>query len=204
MRPATWGACLLCLAGIAVLNADGRGGGGGDSGGPISVGDCSVLFSAFCYAAYTVRLGALSRLLPTLPLAAGKTGVLALGCIGWALAEAGMGFGAHPLGDGSVLWGGGEEPGEVMALGWTVVLVSALLPGSYATWAQARAQCGLTSTEAQVILAATPVISTLIAAFVLGEPLGPNVLIAGGLVVSASLLSALGSGGPPDAAKTKV
>jgi len=71
-------------------------------------------------------------------------------------------------------------------------MFSALLPGSYATWAQARAQSGLSATEAQVVLAATPVVSTLLAAGLLGESLGDGVLAAGGLVLAASLLSAAG------------
>ena len=212
VRPATWVACGLVLAGISVLNTGSDGGVGSELA--VSLGDVSVLASALsceclfwaspmspysrvdpklCVrradATYTVRLGALSCSLPSYPLAAGKTAVLALGCLGWAAAEAALGWGSHPVADGSVLWGGAGEAAETRAIAFAILVFSAIIPGSYATWAQARAQSGLSATEAQVILAATPVISTLLAAALLGEPVGPNVFWAGGLVLAGSLLS---------------
>jgi len=186
VRPTSWVACALALAGISLLN------GASSSEFSVSLGDLSVLAAALAYATYTVRLSVLSRTVPSFPLAAGKTLVLALGCAGWAAAEAAAGWGSHAAAEGSVLWGGAGEAVETRAVGWAIVMFSALLPGSYATWAQARAQSGLSATEAQVVLAATPVVSTLLAAGLLGESLGDGVLAAGGLVLAASLLSAAG------------
>lgn len=139
--------------------------------------------------------------LPSLPLAAGKTLVLALGCFAWAAAEraagAGGGDGIDPGGgDESVLWSflshasqaapppspAGSRPpspSDVSALAWAAVAFSALVPGSAATWLQARGQSGVSSSEAQVILALTPLVSVSVAAAFLGEPLGGNVLAAG-------------------------
>jgi drug/metabolite transporter (DMT)-like permease len=191
VRPVTWAACALVLAGIGVLNSDGSVGDllGGETelSLALSAGDAVVLAAAVFYSTYTVRLGAYARRLPALPLSAGKTAVLALGCAAWAAAEVGAGW-ERPFGVGSVLWGGEAEPLILRGAVWTAVVYSALVPGSLATWLQARGQSGVSAAEAQVILALTPVVSVLIAGAFLGEEVGQNVYEGGAIMLTASLM----------------
>jgi drug/metabolite transporter (DMT)-like permease len=191
VRPVTWAACALVLAGIGVLNSDGSVGDllGGETelSLALSAGDAVVLAAAVCYSTYTVRLGAYARRLPALPLSAAKTAVLAIGCATWAAAEVGAGW-ERPLGVGSVLWGGEAEPLELRAAVWMAVAFSALVPGSLATWLQARGQSGVSAAEAQVILAMTPVVSVLIAGAFLGEEVGQNVYEGGAIMLTASFM----------------
>ncbi len=191
VRPVTWAACALVLLGIGVLNSDaGVGdllGGVSELSLALSPGDAVVLAAALFYSTYTVRLGAYARILPALPLSAGKTAVLAAGCVAWAAAES-AGAWAHPHGEGSVLWGGEGEPSLLRALTWGAVVYSALVPGSLATWLQARGQSGVSAAEAQVILALTPVVSVIIAGALLGEEVGQNVYEGGAIMVAASMM----------------
>ena len=87
-----------------------------------------------------------------------------------------------------MLWGGEGETTAVRLATWAAVAYSALVPGSAATWLQARGQSGVSAAEAQVILALTPVVSVLIAGAGLGETVGPNVWEGGAIMVAASLL----------------
>ena len=183
VKPVTWAACSLVLLGIAVLSS-----GAGDEAARSAelVGDAAVLIAALCYSAYTLRLGYHMRSLTALPLAAGKTGVLALGCLLWAAVEAALG---QESGERSVLWGVPGESPELFGVAWALVLVSALVPGSAATWLQAKGQAGVSAAEAQVVLALTPVVSVLIASQLLGEQISPSAVLAGGLLISASAMS---------------
>ena len=200
LRPVTWLACAMVLAGIAVLNS-GAGVAALASGESalelaLSPGDAAVLAAALSYSAYTVRLGSYAKRLPALPLSAGKTAVLALGCLAWAAAELAGGW-AEPsaAASGAFLFAApGEAPLDAPAAAaaraatWAAVTYSALVPGAFATWLQARGQSGVSAPEAQVILALTPVVSILIAGAVLGEEVGPNVWEGGAIMLSASLL----------------
>ena len=191
VRPATWVACVLVLAAIALLNSGGGVGqltsGDGALTLVLSPGDAAVLCAALSYSTYTVRLGAFARRLPALPLSAGKTAVLALGCCAYAVAERGLGH-AHPLETGSVLWGGEGASLELRSIAWATLLFSALVPGSLATWLQARGQSGVSAPEAQVILALTPVVSVCVAGALLGETVGANVFEAGAIMLTASAI----------------
>jgi drug/metabolite transporter (DMT)-like permease len=200
LRPVTWAACAMVLAGIAVLNS-GAGVAALASGDAplelaLSPGDAAVLGAAMSYSAYTVRLGSYAKRMPALPLSAGKTAVLALGCAAWAAAEAAGGW-AEPsaAASGAFLWpAAGEALADAPAAAaaraatWAAVAYSALVPGAAATWLQARGQSGVSAAEAQVILALTPVVSILIAGAVLGEEVGPNVWEGGAIMLSASLI----------------
>jgi len=193
VRPATWLACLLVLTGVAVLNSDTGVVALLASGGEalrleLSGGDVAVLGASLCYATYTVRLAGYARRLPALPLSAGKTACLAAGCLAWAAAEATLRHRGGLLAGGSVLWGGAGEAAPVVATAWATVGLSALLPGSAATWLQARGLSGVRAAEAQLILALSPLVSILLAAALLGEPVGETVWEGGALMLSASLL----------------
>jgi drug/metabolite transporter (DMT)-like permease len=191
VRPTTWLACALVLGGIGLLNADIADTPADVVAMGISPGDAAVLCAAASYSAYTVRLSTYAKRVPTLPLAAGKTAVLGAGCITWACAEAVHAHGTHALGLGdpahvSGLWGAAGP--DVALVAWLCLTFSALVPGSLATFLQAKGQSGVSAPEAQVILALTPVVSICIAAALLGERIGPNVLQAGGVMLGATAL----------------
>ena len=191
VRSTTWLACALVLGGIGLLNADIADTPADMVSKGISPGDAAVLFAAASYSAYTIRLSTYAKRVPTLPLAAGKTAVLGVGCITWACAEAVHAHGTHALGLGdpahvSGLWGAAGP--DVALVAWLCLTFSALVPGSLATFLQAKGQSGVSAPEAQVILALTPVVSVCIAAALLGERIGPNVLQAGGVMIGATAL----------------
>jgi drug/metabolite transporter (DMT)-like permease len=190
----------MVVAGITLLNAGDTTAAAGLQDGlldastalTLSPGDAAVLFAAVSYSAYTVRLGVYAKRLPALPLSAGKTAVLGAGCVTWALAEA-----AHTAANAawgtpvagahvSSLWG--ASGGDAALIGWVCIAFSALVPGSLATWLQAKGQSGVTAPEAQVILALTPLVSVCIAGALLGEHIDGSVAGAGALMLSASFL----------------
>ena len=191
VRPTTWLACALVLFGISLLNADIADSPADAAAMGISPGDAAVLFAAASYSAYTVRLSTYAKRVSILPLSAGKTAVLGVGCITWAAADALRAHGTHAMGLGdaahvSGLWGAAGP--DVTLVAWLCLTFSALVPGSLATFLQAKGQSGVTAPEAQVILALTPVVSVCIAAALLGERIGPNVLQAGGVMLGATAL----------------
>lgn len=195
VQPTTWLACALILLGIGLLNADVTDDSSqlAASALQLSEGDAAVLFAALSYSAYTVRLSGYAKRVPALPLSAGKTAVLGAGCISWAIAEAihnniapAVPSATAAASDASALWGGAGP--DVTLIAWLCICFSALVPGSLATFLQAKGQSGVSAPEAQVILALTPVVSICIASVLLGERIGPNVMQAAAVMLTASAI----------------
>lgn len=91
----------------------------------------------------------------------------------WAAAEFGFQWN-RPMGVGSALWGGEGTSVETQLVVWSVVFFTALVPGSLATWLQAKGQSAVSGPEAQLILAVTPVVAVTLAAVFLGEEIAQN------------------------------
>jgi drug/metabolite transporter (DMT)-like permease len=159
---ATWGALLLCYAGVALvvthdLHSGGR---------AILVGSALVFASAVSYAFYLLRAGPLLlRLGPARVAAWGTT----IACL-LALAQFVV---LRPL--ATIV----AQPWQVQALGVAMAVFSTVLPVWFVTVAMRELGAGPTA----MVGSLGPVITLLLAWLVLGEPLGTLQLLGAALVI---------------------
>ena len=77
-------------------------------------------------------------------------------------------------------------------LAWGIIIWSAVGPGALSAYLHVKGQSLVSPTDAQVVFAAVPLWSALIAAVVLpGERLGPLAWVGGGGMLLAGLVAAL-------------
>lgn len=188
--PRTRLACGVAFAGVAVLCADGAGGGGGAPA--LRTGELCVVAAAVLYSFHVVRLSSLAPTSSPVALALAKAGVeaaLALGSVAALLA-----FG--DFGDGRAFFKAlpAAEPATVSALGAAVLWCGAATC-AYTIWAQSYGQRGVPPSRANLVYTTQPAFSALFAWLLLGESPTPATLAGGGLIAAAVLLELRGAEG---------
>eukprot|EP00873_Tetraselmis_striata_P026769 jgi/Tetstr1/447033/TSEL_034490.t1 len=184
------GSCLVAWDGLHASAADLAAAGGADELQGLGLVMASCLF----YSLAVVRLGTYAPRHNSIDLTAVKKITLSTASAVW------FANGVHAIAGGAPLGDGASWTAQLEALGvlgrpaasYALIVFSALGPGAGATFLQTRGQSALPATAAQVIYSLTPLWSALAASVVLGdEGLGPASWAGGGLVLGASLLSAL-------------
>lgn len=165
--PLRWVATALGLAGVAVL------------AGPWSIdwaapgvlrGHALLLGAALSWSIAIIALRARPPRLPTLEL------------LPWAFALA-----AVPL--VLLAWADHAPPGPgAGAVPWAAALLVGLVAAPLGTWCMVAAQAALPSMVASIGFLALPAVSVVIATLWLGEPLGPDLVIGGGLILAGVLV----------------
>ena len=176
----TWGALLLCYAGVAlVVTHDFRSG-----GRAVATGSLLVFASAVSYAFYLLRAGPLLVRLGPARVAAWGTSIACL----LALAQFVM---LRPL--ATIV----AQPWQVQALSVAMAVFSTVLPVWFVTVAMRQLGAGPTA----MIGSLGPVITLLLAWALLGEPLGALQLLGAALVICGVRIVAKASpaeaSGPP-------
>eukprot|EP00897_Mesotaenium_endlicherianum_P006250 jgi/Mesen1/5653/ME000286S04874 len=190
--PNTWGGACLAVAGLLILvggsNGGGEGGGGGiaDWGGMLAgggaLGDVLVLMAAATFSLGHVRLGSYAKQVPAVQLQLTLMVVASGMTLAWTGGDlVGMAQRGESL---QTAWAGWQNAGVV-----AVIVASALGSAALGGLAQTVGQSVVPPAEAQVLYSLSPVWSTLFATSLLGESVGPNALLGGGLVLCGCLLA---------------
>jgi drug/metabolite transporter (DMT)-like permease len=174
VRPVQVLGMLISLAGVVVFLADKARGGIGVS----TIGDLTSLLAALFYAAYTVSM---KPLLSRYPATVVTAYTLSIGAV-------------------PVLWLSApallvQDWGRVNVAGWSVLLWASIVPvyAAWTAWSWATARAGVARTN--VFLYLVPVVSGVVAFFLLGEPFG-GVKLAGAALALSGLFLARRAAGP--------
>jgi drug/metabolite transporter (DMT)-like permease len=163
---------VLSLVGVVIFLADKARGGVGIA----TIGDLLSLLAALFYAAYTVSLKPLlGRYTPTVVTAY----TLSIGAV-------------------PVLWLSApallvQDWGRVDLAGWAVLIWASIFPvyAAWTAWSWATARAGVARTN--VFLYLVPIVSGVVAFFLLGEPFGPLKLAGAALALSGLILARRGA-----------
>jgi drug/metabolite transporter (DMT)-like permease len=168
VRPVQVLGMLISLAGVVVFLADKARGGIGIA----TIGDLTSLLAALFYAAYTVSL---KPLLSRYPATVVTAYTLSIGAV-------------------PVLWLSApallvQDWGRVDIAGWSVLLWASIVPvyAAWTAWSWATARAGVARTN--VFLYLVPVVSGVVAFFLLGEPFGGVKLAGAALALSGLFLA---------------
>ncbi|HET8561017.1 MAG TPA: DMT family transporter [Marmoricola sp.] len=158
----TWGAVLLAVAGLGVLTL---------SGFHVGYGEALTLVAAMVYALHIVGLGAWSTPRDAIGMSILQCLVIAVVCTIAALP------------------GGIAVPHR--ATDWLSVVYMALVAGAAALLVQTWAQAHLPPTRSAIIMSMEPVFAALFAVLFGGEPTTGRMLLGGGMVLSAMVVTEL-------------
>ena len=158
----TWGAVLLAVAGLAVLTL---------SGFSAGYGEALTLVAAMVYALHIVGLGAWSTPHDAIGMSILQCIVIAAVCLLAALP------------------GGIALPHRTAD--WLAVVYMALVAGAGALLVQTWAQAHLAPTRSAIVMSMEPVFAAVFAVLFGGEPATTRMLVGGGLVLSAMLVTEL-------------
>lgn len=183
---ATWFGCMVALAGMFLLGADGAEPAGaaasllGAAAG-FNLGDLLCCCAALAWSAYIFRLTIISRLqMPSVVLQAAKTALLALFYLAWVLVEWLL-VRECALAD---LW-----PGWASPLAWGVLLFSAVGPGALGDCWMQQASDRVSPATANVVLSTEPLFAAFFGGIFLGERLGTLGLLGGTCIFCAALVA---------------
>ena len=163
----------------------------------VSVGDLTILASAFFYSLSTVRIPKYANKMPPIQLAFGKSAVLAVVALvsltSVILNDAStQGLSIQSIVDACYrLWPGASwnQTTAFILLAW-----SASGPGALSAFLHIKGQSMVSPTDAQVVFATVPLWSALLAAlFLPGEHVGTLTWVGGAGMLLAGLVAALGS-----------
>ena len=157
--PATSGAVLLAVSGLAVLTL---------SGLSVGYGEALTFVAAMLYALHIVGLGAWSNPAEALGMSIIQLGVITVVCL----------CGAVP--------GGIDLPDRTGD--WLSVVYMALFAGAAAIAVQTWAQAHLPPTRTAIIMSMEPVFAAFFAVLLGGESVGTRMLLGGGMVITAMLV----------------
>jgi drug/metabolite transporter (DMT)-like permease len=163
---------VLSLVGVVIFLADKARAGVGIA----TIGDLLSLLAALFYAAYTVSL---KPLLGRYPATVVTAYTLSIGAV-------------------PVLWLSApallvQDWGRVDLAGWSVLLWASIFPvyAAWTAWSWATARAGVARTN--VFLYLVPIVSGVVAFFLLGEPFGPLKLAGAALALSGLILARRGT-----------
>jgi drug/metabolite transporter (DMT)-like permease len=157
--PATWGAVLLAVAGLAVLTL---------SGLSLGYGEALTLVAAVLYALHIVGLGAWSTAAEAMGMTIIQLMVITVICV------------VVTAPDGIVL---PATPAD-----WASVLYMAVFAAGLALAGQTWAQAHLPPTRTAIIMSMEPVFAAFFAVLLGGEDLTLRMLVGGAMVFSAMLI----------------
>ena len=157
--PATWGAVLLAVAGLAVLTL---------SGLSLGYGEALTLVAAVLYALHIVGLGAWSTAAEAMGMTIIQLMVITVICL------------VVTAPDGIVL---PATPAD-----WASVLYMAVFAAGLALAGQTWAQAHLPPTRTAIIMSMEPVFAAFFAVLLGGEDLTLRMLVGGAMVFSAMLI----------------
>jgi len=157
------GIAVVCL-GLWILTAPGE--------GAFNLGDALTLFCAFVFGLYIVYLDIASRRVPAIRLTFLQIAVCAF--LGWSVV---------------IVSETPSVPGSPAAL--TALVYLTIFATIVTTLVQTRFQRDTTPTRAAVIFSVEPLFATVFAALLLGEVVGPAVVVGGSLIISGILVSEL-------------
>eukprot|EP00931_Biecheleriopsis_adriatica_P123799 TRINITY_DN98882_c0_g1_i1.p1 TRINITY_DN98882_c0_g1~~TRINITY_DN98882_c0_g1_i1.p1 ORF type:complete len:430 (-),score=91.45 TRINITY_DN98882_c0_g1_i1:38-1288(-) len=184
---ATWFGCAVATFGTLLLGADGTAHAEPSVSadvpalGGFNLGDLLCCGAATAWSAYIYRISSFSRLkLPSVPLQAAKTALLAVFYAGWLVVDMAL-LRQCAFAD---LW-----PGWNSAIAWSVLLFSAIGPGALGdVWMQ-HASDKVCAATANVVLSTEPIFAAVFGSVFLGEHLGRLGLAGGACIFVAAVIA---------------
>lgn len=180
---ATWCGCIVALAGMLLLGADGAEPGGASASllSGFNLGDLLCCGAALAWSAYIFRLTTISRLqMPSVMLQAAKTSLLAVFYLAWVLVEWLL-VRECALAD---LW-----PGWASPMAWGILLFSAVGPGALGDCWMQQASDRVSPATANIVLSTEPLFAALFGGIFLGERLGSLGLMGGACIFCAAMVA---------------
>src|SRR5699024_5446427 len=158
ITPPVWLSALMALAGVGLMT---------NGLSQLNIGDAWSLACAFGYAVYVIRLGALARRFPALPLTCAQMfGVVAFACV----------------------WLGVEQP-SFSHLPWAVLLYLGTGATAITIWLQTLGQRHIGAAEAAVIYTLEPVWAAVFAVIIFSARLGLMSWTGATVICLATLVS---------------
>ena len=137
-------------------------------------GDFLILLCSFLYAAYILVLDRYGKSYSGIVMTAMQLLVLGVGC--------------------TVVYAIAKPPVHVINWSWqlvAIILASALVSSTFATWIQTRYQADTTPDRAALIFNLEPVFATIFATWWLHEAVGLNIMVGGSLILAAIIVPTL-------------
>jgi drug/metabolite transporter (DMT)-like permease len=191
-----WTSIALALSGIFLFTQDMSGGGGNmdTATSTMLLGDALCVVAAVFYATYDLRLFDYGKKVPPLPLIRTKIAVQSfLSCV--LLSVLGEHGGLNEIGT-YIQDLSSSSSNDLLLVGsavfWSGLIINALVP-----FLQVSGQQTIGASRAQVVYASQPLWASILSFVLLGETLGENGLIGGGLFLTAIFIAA--SAESPDA-----